>query len=477
MKKTCRIKNRIGFLTILLCAILCAGLFGSAFSVCSFSSGLTNDGAKKTSDGDDEEDEKKKQEEEKKRAKEAALEALNEQYPMIEGEVYIRGTARIGFTLTAEAEIENEDPGSLSYTWIRYEKVRKKIYEDEDGDGEYELVQDEDDEDWEENEEKYEIKEIVIGTDRAYMVQPEDVGCRLCVVVRATNTRGELTASLSEDGNETEYVAKVGDLRAPGPFELESEINVSDDGVVSYIVTIPLAAGCEYSFDGESWSDYNVLNDVRPGSEITGFRRYKSSRFVEQSEAATASLSLESISSEVRTVPNPNGASAATQAAVRNAVKDEQKKKAEEQKAATEEAAEEAKEEKAEEKKAEAAKEAEEKKAEEERLAALKAEKEKSTEEDTEEGPTDEELAAVAADEQLSALTAEEEETLQKEAALFAMEAETAEKAGGFFGTGGPDPQSSLILLIVTSAVFVIGGFAFFMIQNEKDRKKETNEV
>ncbi|MCM1224280.1 MAG: chitobiase/beta-hexosaminidase C-terminal domain-containing protein, partial [Lachnospiraceae bacterium] len=61
------------------------------------------------------------------------------------------------------------------------------------------------------------------------------------------------------------------DKDAPGAFKLLCEPN----GETDYTVTIPSTEGCEYSFDGITWSDNNVKTGVKAGETVTGYKRYK----------------------------------------------------------------------------------------------------------------------------------------------------------------------------------------------------------
>ncbi len=62
-----------------------------------------------------------------------------------------------------------------------------------------------------------------------------------------------------------------GDREAPPAFSLKAEAN----GETDYTVTIPATEGCEYSFDGETWTDNNVKTGVSVGETVTGYKRYK----------------------------------------------------------------------------------------------------------------------------------------------------------------------------------------------------------
>ena len=63
------------------------------------------------------------------------------------------------------------------------------------------------------------------------------------------------------------------DREAPPQFTLRYEAN----GETDYTVTIPPTEGCEYSFDGEAWSEDNAKTGVKVGETVTGYKRYKES--------------------------------------------------------------------------------------------------------------------------------------------------------------------------------------------------------
>ncbi len=73
------------------------------------------------------------------------------------------------------------------------------------------------------------------------------------------------------------------DREAPGPFKLKYEANGERD----YTVTIPPTEGCEYSFDGVTWSDENVKTGVKAGEIVTGYKRYKETNEYNASSAVS----------------------------------------------------------------------------------------------------------------------------------------------------------------------------------------------
>jgi len=79
------------------------------------------------------------------------------------------------------------------------------------------------------------------------------------------------------------------DRGAPPAFTLSVEAN----GETDYTVTIPATEGCEYSFDGETWSDVNGKTGVKPGETVTGYKRYKETSDYNASSAVSASGTME----------------------------------------------------------------------------------------------------------------------------------------------------------------------------------------
>ena len=78
------------------------------------------------------------------------------------------------------------------------------------------------------------------------------------------------------------------DRDAPPAFALKYDAN----GETDYTVTIPPTEGCEYSFDGENWSDSNVKTGVKVGETVTGYKRYKETDRYNTSSAASASETM-----------------------------------------------------------------------------------------------------------------------------------------------------------------------------------------
>ena len=79
------------------------------------------------------------------------------------------------------------------------------------------------------------------------------------------------------------------DREAPPAFTLSAEAN----GETDYTVTIPATEGCEYSFDGEHWSDVNVKTGVSVGETVTGYKRYKETDDYNAGSAVSASKTME----------------------------------------------------------------------------------------------------------------------------------------------------------------------------------------
>lgn len=80
-----------------------------------------------------------------------------------------------------------------------------------------------------------------------------------------------------------------GDREAPPAFTLSVEAN----GETDYTVIIPATEGCEYSFDGKTWSDVNVRTGVQPGETVTGYKRYKETDDYNAGSAVSASKTME----------------------------------------------------------------------------------------------------------------------------------------------------------------------------------------
>jgi len=57
-------------------------------------------------------------------------------------------------------------------------------------------------------------------------------------------------------------------------------------------VTIPATDGCEYSFDGVTWSKQNVITGVQVGEIVTGYKRYREKEGYNAGSAVSASLRL-----------------------------------------------------------------------------------------------------------------------------------------------------------------------------------------
>ena len=74
------------------------------------------------------------------------------------------------------------------------------------------------------------------------------------------------------------------DREAPPAFKL----SVAANGETDYTVTIPPAEGCEYSFDGVTWSEVNVKTGVSVGETVTGYKRYKETNDYNAGSAVSA---------------------------------------------------------------------------------------------------------------------------------------------------------------------------------------------
>ncbi|GEM_PF-6130308 len=75
---------------------------------------------------------------------------------------------------------------------------------------------------------------------------------------------------------------------APLPFELTyAEVNGT-----SYMVSIPVTDGAEYSFDGITWGSDNGRTDCKPGETITGYKRMAARPGYHASPVISASVTL-----------------------------------------------------------------------------------------------------------------------------------------------------------------------------------------
>ena len=102
-------------------------------------------------------------------------------------------------------------------------------------------------------------------------------------VTLAIRLKGTDTHNQSPVQTVTVDLAKK-DKGAPPAFSLKAQAN----GETDYTVTIPPTEGCEYSFDGETWSDNNVKTGVSVGEIVTGYKRYKETDDYNASSAVSA---------------------------------------------------------------------------------------------------------------------------------------------------------------------------------------------
>lgn len=89
------------------------------------------------------------------------------------------------------------------------------------------------------------------------------------------------------------------DRKAPSAFSLKVVAN----GETDYTVTIPLTEGCEYSFDGETWSDVNVKTGVKVGETVTGYMRYKATDQYNTSIAVKGSATMPKFTGKTPVIP------------------------------------------------------------------------------------------------------------------------------------------------------------------------------
>ena len=383
----------------------------------------------------------------KKEAVEEAIEAMNGMFPPLEGKLVIEGPGQIGYTLTATTEIETPNPGTLNYVWTRYYIVKH-----ENGDGDVEE----------------EERSKVVGRNRSYVLKIKDIGCRISCSVTASNCRGELLDFLDEETNGGEHIHRAYVPKPPEEFSMECELLVDDEGEVTYTVIIPEAKGCEYSFDGETWSGYNTLNEVKPGTTIEGYRRYMETDLIEQSEATKSEITVPTRPVETKLVVNANQASAEEQAAAKEAIQEEQQAQADAASQSNEEKAEAVKEAnkaaKEEAKKAAAAAAAEEAKKNPQPAADAAAQ-----EDETALADAGEETGEEAAGEEVTpeGVLAGTEELLQEagEEGEGLYTDEEAEKAKYF-----SDIRLKLIIVVAVCCLIVLGGFGLLIAASERDK-------
>ncbi|MDE7203989.1 MAG: chitobiase/beta-hexosaminidase C-terminal domain-containing protein [Lachnospiraceae bacterium] len=111
-----------------------------------------------------------------------------------------------------------------------------------------------------------------------------DASQTVTLAIRLKETQ---THNLSSVQKVTINLAKK-DRKAPSPFTLQYEANEETD----YTITIPPTEGCEYSYDGENWSDSNVKHGVKVGETVTGYKRYKETDEYNTSDAVSASKQM-----------------------------------------------------------------------------------------------------------------------------------------------------------------------------------------
>ncbi len=102
-------------------------------------------------------------------------------------------------------------------------------------------------------------------------------------VTLAIRLKGTDTHNQSPAQTVTVNLAKE-DREAPPAFSLKVEAN----GETDYTVTIPSTEGCEYSFDGVTWSEVNVKTGISVGETVTGYKRYKETDDYNASSAVSA---------------------------------------------------------------------------------------------------------------------------------------------------------------------------------------------
>ncbi len=389
----------------------------------------------------------------KEEAEEAARDAVREEmenmWPELEGELWIEGTAQYGYTLTARARVTTRNPGTFSFTWYRDGKTQ-------------------------------------VGRGVSYTIKKADVGCSLSVVLTTDKSRGELTAKIGEDGNGGSRVHRIEVTETPSDFTMTFEPAVSEEGTLTYTVTIPEVRGAEYSFNGAAFTAQNVLSLVPPGTTVTGAVRYKETELIAPQGMTYSVLQLPAVPLETAYQPLLGAASKAEQQAVREAVKAEQQKKADEAAGRTEEnsvSEDDAGEKGGGEETGESGKEKEEEDAASPAGADGKGGNTAGGEEETEEaGPPAEEGApeeeagessrGEAADpEETGASAVPGEETEDSSEAGEEMEPETGEENGERELSREKPPErgtDSLIFMALAAALVTIGGFCLLVYGTER---------
>lgn len=108
------------------------------------------------------------------------------------------------------------------------------------------------------------------------------------IVTLAIRLKETATHNPSPAQTVTVNLAK-GDRTEPPAFTLLVEPN----GETDYTVTIPATEGCEYSFDGVTWSDTNSKTGVNAGETVTGYKRYKETDDYNASNTVSAKDTME----------------------------------------------------------------------------------------------------------------------------------------------------------------------------------------
>ena len=122
-------------------------------------------------------------------------------------------------------------------------------------------------------------------------------------VTLAIRLKGTDTHNPSPAQTVTVNLAKE-DRKAPPAFSLKIEANAETD----YTVTIPATEGCEYSFNGEHWSDANVKTGVSVGETVTGYKRYKETDEYNASSAVADTKTMEKFTVKTPVI-SPEGGS------------------------------------------------------------------------------------------------------------------------------------------------------------------------
>lgn len=249
----------------------------------------------------------------------------------IAGTVLLAGKEVFGETLTASVEIETEDSGKVSYQWHRIDGNGNAVEIPGAESESYTLTA-------EDIGKNISVKVMAAGYTGVLEAQTE----RPVRKGEGMEIPGTVSGSYTVDGQSYTYIVdaiagaeyrmdggawqksnaftdispgsshifearmaetdcyEAGDVKGTGQvafpkmtpaapaFSLIFEAN----GETDYTVTIPLTEGCEYSFDGETWSADNVKTGVKANETVTGYMRYKETDEYHASSPASDSVTM-----------------------------------------------------------------------------------------------------------------------------------------------------------------------------------------